>query len=322
MYIRQVGNKFRVEIEKLGIRESQMFVTRAEGKAWGAARELEIERGANARQGVGVTLHEAIDRFVMDECPKRRGDRWERVRLERIKREMPDKRLDKVTADDITVWRNMRLATQKPNGATISAPTVRREMNLLKTVLETARRDWGWIQINPMADVKRPAPGKARTRIFHDDEVQAILAACGYTEGRIPRTIGQRMCVSLLIALETGMRAGEIGRAKVVGRVAEIPVTKNGDARSVPLSTRAVKLFEDFLPISSGQIDSAFRAAKIKAGLHDSDLHFHDSRATACTRLARMVDVLTLSRIIGHRDLKSLQIYYRESAESIADRLG
>lgn len=48
----------------------------------------------------------------------------------------------------------------------------------------------------------------------------------------------------------------------------------------------------------------------------------YDSRATACTRLARVVDVLTLARIIGHRDLRSLQIYYRETADSIADRLG
>jgi hypothetical protein len=49
---------------------------------------------------------------------------------------------------------------------------------------------------------------------------------------------------------------------------------------------------------------------------------FHDSRGEALTRLARKVDVLTLSRISGIKDLKLLQEhYYRETSEQIAARL-
>lgn len=52
------------------------------------------------------------------------------------------------------------------------------------------------------------------------------------------------------------------------------------------------------------------------------DLHFHDTRAEALTRLARKVDVLTLAKISGHKDLRILQnAYYRETAEQIAARL-
>lgn len=50
-------------------------------------------------------------------------------------------------------------------------------------------------------------------------------------------------------------------------------------------------------------------------------LHFHDSRATAITRLARVLSPVELARMIGHRDLGSLLVYYRESASSIAERL-
>ena len=51
-------------------------------------------------------------------------------------------------------------------------------------------------------------------------------------------------------------------------------------------------------------------------------LTFHDSRAYALTALARKVDVLTLAKISGHRDLRILSnTYYRESAEDIAQRL-
>ncbi len=51
------------------------------------------------------------------------------------------------------------------------------------------------------------------------------------------------------------------------------------------------------------------------------DLTFHDTRHEAITRLARKLNVLELARMVGHRDLKMLQIYYNESAASIAKRL-
>ena len=52
------------------------------------------------------------------------------------------------------------------------------------------------------------------------------------------------------------------------------------------------------------------------------DLHFHDSRAEALTRMARKVDVMTLAKISGHKDLRMLQnVYYRESPEEIAQRI-
>lgn len=41
----------------------------------------------------------------------------------------------------------------------------------------------------------------------------------------------------------------------------------------------------------------------------------------AC-QMARKLDVLDLSRMTGHRDLKSLRRYYNPAAEEIADRLG
>jgi hypothetical protein len=51
-------------------------------------------------------------------------------------------------------------------------------------------------------------------------------------------------------------------------------------------------------------------------------VHFHDSRAEAIWRLSKKLDILQLARIIGHRDLKSLMIYYHEPASEIARQLG
>src|SRR5438876_9719490 len=72
-------------------------------------------------------------------------------------------------------------------------------------------------------------------------------------------------------------------------------------------------------PLISARPFALFRKAKGRAEI--KGLHFHDSRAEALTRLSRKVDVLTLARIVGHRDPRSLMIYYRESAEDIATRI-
>ena len=76
------------------------------------------------------------------------------------------------------------------------------------------------------------------------------------------------------------------------------------------------KLFD----LTPAQIDSAFRKAKGRLGT--KGLRFHDSRAEACTRMAGKLDILDLARVIGHRDLKSLQHYYRATASELADKLG
>ena len=63
-----------------------------------------------------------------------------------------------------------------------------------------------------------------------------------------------------------------------------------------------------------------FRRARDRCGI--VDLHFHDSRATALTRLSERLDVLELARMVGHRDLKSLMVYYRKTASQLAYKLG
>ena len=50
-------------------------------------------------------------------------------------------------------------------------------------------------------------------------------------------------------------------------------------------------------------------------------LTFHDTRHEAITRLARKVDVLDLARITGHKDPRSLMVYYNATASEMALRL-
>lgn len=71
--------------------------------------------------------------------------------------------------------------------------------------------------------------------------------------------------------------------------------------------------------LRSASADAMFR--KIRDELHIIDLHFHDTRHEAAPRLARKVDVLDLARITGHKDPRSLMVYYSATAAEMAARL-
>ena len=59
------------------------------------------------------------------------------------------------------------------------------------------------------------------------------------------------------------------------------------------------------------------------AGLGNEDLHFHDTRREACSRLAKKVDVMTLAKISGHRDIKMLlNTYYAPDMKEVALQIG
>lgn len=92
--------------------------------------------------------------------------------------------------------------------------------------------------------------------------------------------------------------------------------------RKAPDHLRTTKLGrgESVFGVSDALRDALWRKARKRAEI--VGLTFHDLRHEATTRLARKLDVLDLSRMTGHRDLKSLRMYYNPAAEEIADRLG
>ena len=70
--------------------------------------------------------------------------------------------------------------------------------------------------------------------------------------------------------------------------------------------------------MTKASLDVLFRKAH-RAKVRD--LHFQDPRAEAITRLSAKLDVLELARQVGHRDIRSLQSYYRKKASEIAKKL-
>lgn len=319
---RKRGDVWRAEVALMGVRRSASFPSKRQAQIWAAEVEADILAGKGGVARGDKTLSDAFGRFLLEVSPLHRGHKRESTTLNLWMSEHPlrGRRLDQIAGHEIAAWRDARLTEVAPG-------SVLREMTILRSVLESARRDWGWIGKNPMDDVRRPPQPKPRSRRPTEDEIQRLCDALGYVPGAPVVTKQNEVAVAMLLSIETAMRAGELLSVCCPPdgvRTVRIEQTKNGDARTVPLSPRAIELLKSLpegrFTVESGSLDALFRKARKRCGIED--LHFHDMRAEALTRLSKKVDVLTLARISGHRDIKMLMVYYRESADDIAARLG
>ena len=314
---------WRVQIEIKGVRDSFTAETKREASEWAARRATEIRTTASGQVGTLKTLRDALRKYAQEVSPTKRGERAEIIRLMAYERHnLPlDRKLPDLTTADLVRWRDSRLALN-------ARGSVLRDMTLLGSVLEVARREWQWISTNPMRDVKRPQNPDHRQRLITGPEVRRMLRALGH--GGPVRSVSQAVAACFLMALATGMRAGELcGLQWVHVRPDSVllPMTKNGTAREVPLSATARRIVErmrgwdavSVFGVSSQTLDALFRRARDRAGLEG--FTFHDARRNAATRTSKLVDPLMLCRIFGWKNPKMAMTYYAPSASEMAQYL-
>ena len=324
--IQKTAKGYRAQIKKLGVRDSETFPTRREAVEWAAKRELEISAQATKPLGEQHTLRDALRKYAEEVSPTKRGARWEQIRLAafegyRLPIDLP---IARVTAQHVATFRDAR-------GASVGPAAVLRELTLLSSVFEAARLEWGWVDRNPCRDIRKPQQVKHRERVIQWWEVRRLLRQMGYARaGRVTST-GQAVAMCMLLALRTGMRAGELCGltwANVYDQHVHLPTTKAGRPRDVPLSSRArrilarMKGWDDTLVfgLKTASLDALFRKYRQRAGL--DGFTWHDTRHTAATMLARKLDLLDLCKVFGWSDPRYAAVYYNPHASSIAARLG
>ena len=326
--IRKRDGVWRVQVRRKGFRsESATFRLKAQAEAWAAEREGEL---VGMRHGMipRRTVRQAIERYQEEVCPRHRGKRWELIRLTKILRglEFADRDIGKVSKADIAAWRD-QLTAPDEDGFALASSSARREYGLLRAVFTICAKEWGWLRDSPFRSVSPPSEGIARTQRISDADAEALACGLGYAPGAKPETASQYVAYALLFAIQTAMRKSEILAIEpkhVNARVVHVPKTKNGEARDVPLTSAAKAILDicgNEFPVSSDSMDTLFRKARDKVGL--LPIHFHDSRREGTTRLAAKVDVMTLAKITGHKDIKLLlRVYYAPSMADVALRLG
>lgn len=319
MYLRRVGDKWRVEVEKHGHRPSKLCDTKAEARSWGLAKESELEalKGSKGRTFAAATTHYL--RTVSS--TKVNAVEWERRRFtamaEFFGAATP---LAKIDSSRVGEWRDHRLTT-------VTGSTVLREANLLRNLFKLAKNEWKWIAHDPFQGVRLPEEADAREHIWRWQQVRRVarhLARGGPKQ--------QQVGWAYMAALRTAMRLNEVLASKLAGNVALLPREKTSKAVvrapvKVPLTRHGIRWMKrkPEITVGANEASSLFSQACQACGVREKGedgATFHDTRATALTLLARKVDVLTLSRISRHRDINILmRKYYRETAEQIAARL-
>lgn len=322
--ITKTARGYRAQVYVHGQRDSGTFQTRREASAWASARETQFRETQAQDPGQRVTLAEVMLRYVDEVSCGKRGERWERIRVQAMLKHpaFPFGPVGSVTPEMLGKWRDVR-------GKKVSAGSIIRDASLLSSILEHARREWRLISSNPMKDVRRPPSPEHRSVTITLAQIRAMLVQMDYHTGQPPRSVGQACAMAFLFALRSGMRAGEI-TGLTWDRVREdhvwLPVTKT-TPRVVPLSVKAHRLlvrmrgWDDPLVfgIKAQTLDAMFRKYRARAGL--AGFTFHDSRHTAATWMAKKVDVLTLCKIFGWSNPKMAMVYYNPKASDIAKRL-
>lgn len=319
------GKRWQAQVFKNGVRRAKSFPFKSDAVEWAREQENKLTEAGS--------VQDAFTRYIAEECPKHKGCRWETVRLKRMAPEFPAVRFCDLTASHIATWRNKRLQT-------VQGASVNREMTLLSQVVNIALHEWGWLKENPLIGVKKPPNSKPRKRGVSDKEITAITTALGYQRDCKVRLKKHEVAVAFLLAIETAMRLSELLNitweyVDTANKIVKLVDSKNGDTRKVPLSPEAIRLISQLpkvkrdinIPINqtkifsveSGVATSTFIKAKIQAGFND--VHFHDSRSEGLTRLSKKLSVIELARVVGHRSLASLMIYYSPSIEDLAKKL-
>ena len=304
--------------------QSKTFETRAEAEQWARAIEFEMDKGVfvSRAEAESTTLKELFERYLDEVTPLKKGAASETNRLKALMRlPLARRYVAGIRGMDIARFRDERLRKVTPS-------TVKRNLVLLGHVFEVARKEWGIYLHNPVRDIKIPADNRPRDRRLQAGEEARLLDACQARRNPWLLPIVQ-------LALETTMRQGELIRLRwehidLNRRTAHLPDTKNGESRTVPLSTTAIRVLralprslhgQAFPGVTTEAIKRAYIRAVRRAGIEN--LRFHDLRHEATTRLfEKGLNIMEVASVTGHKDLRMLRRYTHLKAEDLARKLG
>jgi integrase len=150
-----------------------------------------------------------------------------------------------------------------------------------------------------------------RIRFISKEECQSLIAICD-----------SHLQPIVITALNTGMRKGEVLNLRwenvdLRHGFILLSKTKNGERREIPINntlrgilqglTRRLDTHYVFYEPANGKpykdVRRSFKTALRRTGI--TDFHFHDLRHTFASHLVMAgVDLTTVSRLLGHKDIK------------------
>lgn len=270
----------------------------------------EIDAGTYAKaEGRTATLRELRAAWLEHRSAKRslHSDKHRWVWI--LKYFGEDCRLAKISGTDVVRFRNWLLAQKTRRKKPMGPAATNRILSLLRAAFNLAIRPLKLIRENPVLDVDFLVE-HARDRVCSDAEEERLLEHAP-----------AKVALAIVLAVDSGMRAGEIAslewrQVDLEERSILLTRTKTNRPRRVALSPRAVEALKRWpksvsgkvLGIQSGGLTTQFSELTRDLGIHD--LRFHDLRHTCATRLRRAkVDLVTIKKILGHESWQMVERY-------------
>src|SRR5262249_35127562 len=149
---------------------------------WARQTEVEIDRDLylHSRAAEQTALKALVEKYRAEITPQKKGARQEDGRMAMWARHpLALKPVKHLRASDIARYRDQRLKAGASNS------TVRLELAALSHIYTVARMEWGFENlVNPVTQVRRPAPAKGRERRVEPGEFEAVIAKLNSSDMR------------------------------------------------------------------------------------------------------------------------------------------
>ncbi|MFK5914992.1 MAG: site-specific integrase [Woeseiaceae bacterium] len=315
--------QWRAKVRKKGFPTlTKTFAKKAIAERWARDVESSMDKGVfiDHREADQTTLSDILDRYEREVLPTKKSQKPVKFQIKLIKQMIGNHSLSRLNSSVIAKFRDNRAKE-------VSGETIRKDLLLIRRVIHAAVVDWG-IQLpngNPVAVIRLPSPSKARDRRLETGEEKKLLKAA--------KEYGGNLYNIIVFAIETAMRRGEIINMKwrdikFDKNTLYIDETKTDSPRTIPLSKLAIEVLKKEVRnidgfiwnIQPNSITQAFRRICKKAEIEG--LRFHDLRHEATSRFfEKGFNIMEVSSITGHKDLKMLKRYTHLKAEDLVHRL-
>ncbi len=226
---------------------------------------------------------------------------------------------------------------EKHRAAKAMPATIVKELGLLRRMFNLAERKWKWVKDNPVSQVEMPKVNNERIRFLSDDEYKRLFDA---VDNQVTPAWLKPM---VIVALNTGLREANIlgltwPQVNVFSRLICIDGSqmKNKENLGIPLTQEAFDTFISLQKIRRVDTDLVFHDAgkgiypvKLQRAIRKvckvariENFRFHDFRHTFASYLRQKgIDLHTISKLLGHKDIRMTQRYSHLSVENLRDAI-
>jgi integrase len=334
---------YQVQIRRKGYPAiSKNFPTKRKAENYAISIEAKVlnNEAINPSEANKWTIPDLIDWYIENPNPHRRlSTRKHFQRLDFLKEEFKKFTVLTLSAKVLSKWIIKRLEINQPS-------TVYHYYVALKNAMIHHSVQHGYSQ-NIFQVVKCPNRSGERNRRFSRDETRVLFKSIK----ELSQVKQREMKVSVLFALETGCRIGEMLKLKweqvnlderYVEFLAE--TTKTRTYRKVPITSVAKKILQwikrhhnpegkldkrvfEFWHLNEHHLSRQFHICCERAGI--KDVRWHDLRHEATTRFFEFVhpvkktslSVMDVATITGHKSVDMLKKYTHIKNSSITEKL-